>query len=889
MWHWSQLATRNWRARPVRTVGALMAIALGTAAVVWVTCCYESVRRTMMSWAGNYIGAKTIYVESALGKYDQLPERLIGAIDGMPDIAGIAPRLVLRLRAIGVKGAATSAPEAIAWNETTPEMDFHGIDLSMESKVRAYTITEGRMISAQDDLHCVLDESFARENGLHVGDRIRMWTTVQNQPYELEIVGLLERRKIARFQKGMALLRLETLQQLAVKQGLVTSLDVILHDTTPLGIERARAKIRPIVRRFSSNANVTTAESRIKQIDKAQSQLQLILTLLSCVAMLTALFIILSTLSMGMIERISQLGLMRCVGVTGAQLAWLMFAEVVPLGIIGVASGVPLGLLMTLVTVWSVPEYLGEFAVSWTGMGLAVGAGLATTLVAATAPALASLTVSPLEASRPRARAPRAWLLAATGALAAGALGLQFVFMGRVQRDPLFLTNATTAIVALYLGYAMLGPVVVRVLSYPIVAAVARLSGVRTKLLQDQVGHAVWRSAGICCGIMVGLSLIVGLVVFNQSVRAGWQFPKNFPEAYIWSFNQMTADADEIVGTIGGIKEYTTANAINVIVEERKAFMEKVFLSVTWFLGCDPDSFFDMMKLEFIEGDKETAKSLLKQGEHVIVAKDFAVTREKKLGDTVKVWIGNQSQPRVFRIAGIIDSPALDIAATYFQAQSEMHVAAVGSVIGTNADLKKFYNIAGTKLVLINFRERAGDGAGRESGSTAVREEEILRDVKAALGAPQAFSGTVRELKEEIDREMKRMTTLLTAVPIVALIVAALGVGNLMTANVHSRSKQLAIMRAVGATRGLIARIVLGEALVLGLIGGALGWALGMHLARNTAEMTQRMWGLDVPYSVPWGYVLGAVGLTIGLAALAGMLPARYASRTDVVQALRAV
>ena len=63
-------------------------------------------------------------------------------------------------------------------------------------------------------------------------------------------------------------------------------------------------------------ANVRSAEARMGQVEFAQSQQDVVLGLLSCVAMLTALFIILSTLSMGMLERITQLGLLRCIGTT---------------------------------------------------------------------------------------------------------------------------------------------------------------------------------------------------------------------------------------------------------------------------------------------------------------------------------------------------------------------------------------------------------------------------------------------------------------------------------------------------------------------------------------------------------------------------------------------
>jgi putative ABC transport system permease protein len=158
-----------------------------------------------------------------------------------------------------------------------------------------------------------------------------------------------------------------------------------------------------------------------------------------------------------------------------------------------------------------------------------------------------------------------------------------------------------------------------------------------------------------------------------------------------------------------------------------------------------------------------------------------------------------------------------------------------------------------------------------------------LRD---RLGVRGANYGTARELKDQIDNELTRMTYLLSAVPVVALLVAAIGVANLMTANVASRTRQIAIMRAIGATRGQVLRMVVGEALVLGLLGSGLGLALGLHLAWNTTTMTRRMWGFPIPFDVPWLFVGAAAALTVGLCILAGILPARHAARTNIIDAL---
>ncbi|MGE3183018.1 MAG: FtsX-like permease family protein, partial [Phycisphaerae bacterium] len=606
---------------------------------------------------------------------------------------------------------------------------------------------------------------------------------------------------------------------------------------------------------------------------------------------------------------VGQLGLLRCIGMTRWQLAKLIVYEVVPLGACGILCGIPIGLALTYFTMLLVPDYFGEFVVNFRGIAMAAIGGFVTTLVAAFIPAVAATTVTPLEASRPRARSSgKRGVIIAFG-LALLLLTAQiWVIESRAHRSVMFTQWASFSIVLLYLFYALLAPLFIWLVSRPVVHFVATALGLRAKMLHDQVGHALWRSAGICCGLMVGLSLIVALTVFSNSFRAGWQFPKKFPEAYMWSFQQIDNEKLREVEQIRGISEYTVANARNAITVEMPTIGPQLVRSITWFLGCDPDSFLNLVQLEFKEGDRAEAIEKLKQGGHVLVAADFARTRNKHLNDRVKVWIGTVM--REFTVAGVVDSPALDVASSYFQAQSEMRVVAVGSVIGTNDDLKKLWGIDAFNMVLLNFDLQTvpvpenwpppeNSTEGRKlpfwvydrSDSVAsrwksYRERVVLDEIKAKLDTSAAFVGTVSELKEKIDENLSRITLLLSAVPGVALIVAALGVANLMTANITSRAKQIAMMRAVGATRGQILRLIIGEALVLGVLGCLLGLALGLHLSWNTKTMTQRMWGFDIGVMIPWLEVGAAVFLTVGLCLVAGLLPARHASRANVIDAL---
>jgi len=914
MRHWSQLATRNWQARKLRTCGAVFAVALGTAAVVWVMCCHESVRQSALEWSGGYVGKVHISVTSMLGKHDQIPQRLARQLGEIKNVSVVNPRLWLRrsCQPISRKDLAARR-ELLRWSPSTPDVDLQGIKPETEVQVRKYALTGGRMLTPDDGFACVIEEEFAREHDAGLGDYLLVWDQTEDQPFELEIVGLFERPRVGRIQKPLALVPLEILQRITLKFALVSTIDVALRQTDREQVRRAEALIRLKAGQVAPNARVRSVEARMKQVEIARDNQRLVLVMLGCVAMLTALFIILSTLSMGMIERVRQLGLLRCVGMTRYQLALLVLGEVLPLGVLGVLIGVPLGLGLTGLTVWLVPDYVGSFVISRQGTILAIGAGLVTTLVAALLPALAMLRISPMEAAHPCARRPgRLLLVLATGLALVLLVWQHFGVVAHTVRDVDFLVMAAAGVVLLYFGYALLAPLIVHLIGAPAVAVAARLLAVRTRLLQDQVGYAVWRSAGICCGLMVGLSLVVGIIVVNESVTSGWQFPKQFPAAFAWSFGQLSPRTPQRLAEVPGVGTHTVANSINVIVEERPPWGERMLLSVTWFMGIEPDSFFDLVKLEFLEdeGDEQTARELLKQGGHVVIADDFSRSRDKHFGDDVKVWDERVKRWRHFQVAGVVRSPALDIAAGYFQLGSEYSVAASGSVMGTNEDLKRLFGIDGANLVLLNFdlphEPVPSDWPPPADAPEAValpekcydadvplqrrwrrwREQQVLREVRQNLGDPGMRVGTVADLKDEIDDQLTSVTGLLTAIPGVALLVAAIGVANLMTANVTARAKQLAILRAVGATRALVLRMVVGEALVLGLLGSALGLALGLHLASNITQLVDRMWGFRVALALPWGYVIATVVSTVGLCIVAGILPARHASRANIVDAL---
>src|SRR5258706_9247110 len=91
MRHWLQIATRNWRTRPGRAILAGGAVALGVGVVVWVTCCYESVRQSVTDAVLEWIGRSHIIIEPVEGGwavFDEDLQKLVATAPGVAETTG---------------------------------------------------------------------------------------------------------------------------------------------------------------------------------------------------------------------------------------------------------------------------------------------------------------------------------------------------------------------------------------------------------------------------------------------------------------------------------------------------------------------------------------------------------------------------------------------------------------------------------------------------------------------------------------------------------------------------------------------------------------------------------------------------------------------------------
>ncbi|MBI3979211.1 MAG: FtsX-like permease family protein, partial [Chloroflexi bacterium] len=122
---------------------------------------------------------------------------------------------------------------------------------------------------------------------------------------------------------------------------------------------------------------------------------------------------------------------------------------------------------------------------------------------------------------------------------------------------------------------------------------------------------------------------------------------------------------------------------------------------------------------------------------------------------------------------------------------------------------------------------------------------------------------------------------------VVLFIPSLLGLINTLAINVLERTREIGVLRAIGATRAQVRKLVLAEALLLGAAGAALGMLAGLALGYGLTTMLAAIMLPSMSFSFPLGELIAAVAIALLMAVVASLLPARQAAGLRIVQALR--
>jgi len=158
-----------------------------------------------------------------------------------------------------------------------------------------------------------------------------------------------------------------------------------------------------------------------------------------------------------------------------------------------------------------------------------------------------------------------------------------------------------------------------------------------------------------------------------------------------------------------------------------------------------------------------------------------------------------------------------------------------------------------------------------ESDASGFGEEDLEFRLRTSL-----------ELLDQFQELFDVLQNFVVGVAGISLLVGSIGIANIMLVSVTERTREIGIMKAVGAQRRDILQLFIVEAMILGVVGAILGLALGLAAGFGAAELV----GLE-EFVIPWQW--GAIAVVVGIAVgvLAGLYPAYNASKTDPIDALR--
>ncbi len=118
-------------------------------------------------------------------------------------------------------------------------------------------------------------------------------------------------------------------------------------------------------------------------------------------------------------------------------------------------------------------------------------------------------------------------------------------------------------------------------------------------------------------------------------------------------------------------------------------------------------------------------------------------------------------------------------------------------------------------------------------------------------------------------------------------VVASLGITNCLTMNVLEQTRELGILRAVAMKRRQISKMIVAQALAIGVISALPGVLLGMLLGYAVMHASYAVVGMQIPYVLEPALLLGCVGMALVVAVLASLPPARRAGQLTIIRALQ--
>lgn len=843
--------------RKMQTLMAVAGICLGVAAIVSIGVVNRSVLFSFEDSFTRVTGKAKLQVTGAQSGF---PEELLEKVQNVPGVEYAVP--VIETDGMLVAGKERS-------------IMILGVDVLVDTQVRDYSLT-GESSDVPDPLlflakpdSILVTRTMAEREGFAIDQKIQVQTVEGIKTFRIR--GILNPEGPAKAMGGnLAVMDIYAAQMAFGKNGRIDRIDVSL-----LQGEDLESMRQSIAAALPDGYMVDTPAGRTRQVENMISTFQNGFNFISYLAIFVGMYLIYNAVSISVVHRRREIGILRALGCSRKEIVVLFLGETLVISIIASILGVGLGLLLADSLVESFGKVISEtyirtsvdgIHVTWFHPVLGFVCGVIASLVAALFPARASSRISPSSAIRSVPYAEEGFFT--TRRLNwGGAFCLVLCFFiiavyNHIGASPLA-KNTIFLFVAQFLlaiGVSLFTPAFLRFFVSMFNRFFSSRFGVAGRLAGLNLRKNLTRNAVAVAAVFFGISVFVGSSGFVHSVKES---------AISWLDTVVRAD---IIVTSGHPSSSTNAQTIPMPVE-----MSRELETVSGVVSADPWRKVSMnyqgrsvllssvdvaCRTEYsgfmvVQSVGKDVQSLLPNQDNVVVSEPFAAIFGVKPGDTIA--LPTPTGPVSFGVAGVIVDYLCD---------------------------------NGTIVMDINTYQRHWGDMLANSFFVRVSPDAKVADVRTAI---QDRFGTDRKLyvlpalefKNEIRRVLDGMFIFNYALNVITLTIACLGIIVTLFASVMERTREIATLRSIGMLRSQISRVVVLESVLMGLAGGILGSSAGIISGWiNLEGFFVANYGSAARYHLPFTAILWALGLSAGLSALAGLIPARKAATTNIVEAL---
>jgi putative ABC transport system permease protein len=740
--------------------------------------------------------------------------------------------------------------------DTVTAVALIGVDPDAARTVRSYPVYEpGRFLEPSDTTSAVISETLAGALGVTAGDSFSLPTV--NGLLDLTVAGILPPRATPGNEE--VLVNLPLAQRMTGEAGRINTIDINVETGAD---EARRAEIQAAIETaLGSGFQVGTLLSGTEMFASLKLG-QAVFNLFGVLALFMGGFIILNTFRTIVAERRRDIGMLRALGASRRTIIGTILVEGLLQGMIGTAFGLVFGYLLGAGILKLAGPMLSSYINIEVGspvitpalvvVSIVLGVGI--TVLAGLLPARSAGRITPLEALRPSVAEAEFRRRASIGSII-GAVLIGLTALALFSGNPALIVPGGFLFL---IGLVMVAPL--------LVLPIARVFGGLIELMyarqgigglaQGNLTRQPSRVAVTASATMLGLAVMVaagGLVtsltgtlyeVMHRSLGSDFLFVP--PSVALWNSDVGAGpDFTERLGAVDGVGDISTLRFAGSMANGQ---------TTVSLMGIDPIEFPRVAGLHFQQGD-ESAYQALADGRALVANGAFMAAIGAQVGDTVELLTPNGLVD--YRIVAIATDLLNVKITTGFISQANM-----AADFGTTEDV----------FIQLNLRS----GADRTAAGAAIRR--IAADYpQFEIVSGQAYFESMKGQMNAAFGAMYFMFAFLALPSLIAML-------NTLSIAVIERTREIGMLRAVGATRKQIRRMVVAEALLLAAIGTAFGLLGGLYLGYTFVSALESIFPLGYAFPLTGILVATAFGLLFG--ALAAFIPARQAAKLEIIAAL---